>query len=368
MVLVFSAHSNTSGQVLREVQLAVDAQLHILQFRIEDVLPNDDLKYYLSTPHWMDAMTPPLERHLERLAGSLRTLLGKIDGNENVPAAQQSKPTPIVSPAKTSPSRQTNLWLSIAIGLLVLVAIVAGLMVLQHREQLNSEARPSKTTPASSVAHAETPAPGPNAIEANVAAKPTPSAKGAPIFRDQFQTASAGPRPLFDTNAMTVTNSNHVCQVTAKSAGIVPAIFEDVLADNFILECGVRADSVPAGASFGFIFRASDIENGGIAKYYALLFDLHQHVVRLSWWDSRWMINPEDTLPAGLFRIGQRSRITLEAAGNRFRVFINGQFVAEFNNEGLNEGRVGFCLSSTGATPWTVQFDDLEIFSLPGTK
>lgn len=51
MVLIFSAHSNTSEQVLREVQLAVDSQLHILQFRIEEVLPNDDLKYYLSTPH-----------------------------------------------------------------------------------------------------------------------------------------------------------------------------------------------------------------------------------------------------------------------------------------------------------------------------
>src|SRR3954467_10370003 len=79
MVLIFSAHSNNSSQVLREVQLAVEAQLHILQFRIEEVLLNDDLKYYLSTPHWLDAMTPPLENHLGRLAGSLRTLLGKPD-------------------------------------------------------------------------------------------------------------------------------------------------------------------------------------------------------------------------------------------------------------------------------------------------
>ena len=77
MVLVFSENSNNSSQVLREVQLAVEAQLHILQFRIEDVRLNDDLKYFLSTPHWLDAMTPPLENHLGRLAGSLRTLLGK---------------------------------------------------------------------------------------------------------------------------------------------------------------------------------------------------------------------------------------------------------------------------------------------------
>ncbi len=39
MVLIFSAHSNTSAQILREVQLAANSHLHIVQFRIEDVVP-----------------------------------------------------------------------------------------------------------------------------------------------------------------------------------------------------------------------------------------------------------------------------------------------------------------------------------------
>jgi TIR domain len=76
MVLIFSAHSNNSQQVLREVQLAVSSHLHIVQFRIEDVRPNDDLTYFLSTPHWLDAMTPPMEKHLQRLVGAIETLLG----------------------------------------------------------------------------------------------------------------------------------------------------------------------------------------------------------------------------------------------------------------------------------------------------
>jgi len=75
MVLIFSAHSNNSEQVLREVQLAVNAHLHIIQFRIEDVHLNDDLRYFLSTPHWLDALTPPLEAHLHRLTDSVKTLL-----------------------------------------------------------------------------------------------------------------------------------------------------------------------------------------------------------------------------------------------------------------------------------------------------
>src|SRR5947207_9455506 len=58
-LLVFSGHSNNSEQVLREVQLATDSRLPIIRFRIEDVALTDDLRYFLSTPHWLDALTPP---------------------------------------------------------------------------------------------------------------------------------------------------------------------------------------------------------------------------------------------------------------------------------------------------------------------
>src|SRR3982750_418523 len=77
MVLIFSANSNNSQQVLREVQLAVSSHLHIIQLRIEDIRPNDDLTYFLSTPHWLDALTPPLENHLQRLVAAAETLLGR---------------------------------------------------------------------------------------------------------------------------------------------------------------------------------------------------------------------------------------------------------------------------------------------------
>src|SRR5207302_1508284 len=75
LVLIFSAHSNTSEQVLREVQLAANSHLHIVQFRIQDVLPNEDLEYYLSAPHWLDALSPPLEKNLQRLGASVKALL-----------------------------------------------------------------------------------------------------------------------------------------------------------------------------------------------------------------------------------------------------------------------------------------------------
>src|SRR6267143_266058 len=112
MVLIFSAHSNNSEHVLREVQLAVKAHLHIIQFRIEDVRLNDDLEYFLSTPHWLDALTPPLENHLRKLEGSIKKLLDVTTDErvtrQTIPGALQLQPRA---------RRVKKVWLSIGTGL-----------------------------------------------------------------------------------------------------------------------------------------------------------------------------------------------------------------------------------------------------------
>src|SRR5271170_7516914 len=72
MILVFSASSNDSPQVRREVERAVHKQLSILPFRIEHVLPSKSLEFFLSTQHWMDAYTPPRDAHYARLGAYLQ--------------------------------------------------------------------------------------------------------------------------------------------------------------------------------------------------------------------------------------------------------------------------------------------------------
>jgi hypothetical protein len=76
MVLVFSSHANDSPQIRREVQLTVSAGVVLIPFRIEDVAPAGSLEYFLGVPHWLDAMTPPLEAHLEHLAVAVTSFLG----------------------------------------------------------------------------------------------------------------------------------------------------------------------------------------------------------------------------------------------------------------------------------------------------
>jgi hypothetical protein len=76
MVLIFSSSSNQSRQVHREVQQAFDGEKPVVPFRIENVLPQKTLRYYMGSVHWLDALTPPLEQHLQKLATSVLSLLG----------------------------------------------------------------------------------------------------------------------------------------------------------------------------------------------------------------------------------------------------------------------------------------------------
>ena len=111
MVLIFSAHSNGSSHVLREIDFATRAHAHIVNFRIEQVVVSDDLDYFLALPHWLDARTPPTAACLARLVTSVGGLLelpprGPVPNanpNPNDSDAGGGRPAP-VAPAATSPA------------------------------------------------------------------------------------------------------------------------------------------------------------------------------------------------------------------------------------------------------------------------
>jgi hypothetical protein len=77
MVLVFSSNANNSPQVMREVERAVSKGIPIIPLRIEQVPPSKSLEYFISAPHWLDALTPPLEKHLQSLAETVHLLLAR---------------------------------------------------------------------------------------------------------------------------------------------------------------------------------------------------------------------------------------------------------------------------------------------------
>ncbi len=109
MVLVFSRNANESVQIKREVERAVHHGVAIIPLRIEDILPTGALEFSISTAHWLDAFTPPMERHLTYLASTVESIL-------------QGKPRPL--PQKTLPAGRPA-WINSAIGVgAVVVALI----------------------------------------------------------------------------------------------------------------------------------------------------------------------------------------------------------------------------------------------------
>jgi ABC-type amino acid transport substrate-binding protein len=121
MVVIFSQHSNGSPQVMREIERAVNKGIAIIPFRVENVLPSKDLEYFISSCHWLDAMNPPLEKHIGELADAILALQRRAK-----PAARQT-----ADPEKPR-KKSVALWGSI--GLALILALGAGAWFLRHRE------------------------------------------------------------------------------------------------------------------------------------------------------------------------------------------------------------------------------------------
>jgi hypothetical protein len=166
-VLIFSEHSNNSEQVLREVQLAANSRLHIIQFRIDAVVPSDDLEYYLSGPHWLDAVTPPLENHLAQLQASVKGLLAlpRAGEKEEAAAPRASRTgSGAEPPGEAGPARQavasaplpiagqssTNIWKWVALAA-VAVAVLGGVFLFLMFGQTRSKPAATIAEPSANI-------------------------------------------------------------------------------------------------------------------------------------------------------------------------------------------------------------------------
>jgi hypothetical protein len=76
VLILLSARSGASTEVLREVELASRHRRKLVAVRIDDVAPSGDLAYFLSATQWFDAFPPPLPPRLAELVDVVRAHLG----------------------------------------------------------------------------------------------------------------------------------------------------------------------------------------------------------------------------------------------------------------------------------------------------
>ena len=89
LVLVFSARANLSPQVIREVERAVSKRAAVLTFRVEDTPLSEQMEYFISASHWMDA-TADWTRQVPAVVPAVRAL---IDSSADSRLAMGLSPT-----------------------------------------------------------------------------------------------------------------------------------------------------------------------------------------------------------------------------------------------------------------------------------
>jgi len=78
LVSIFTKKAILSTNVKREIEIAYSWEIAIIPFRIERVDPAPEITHYMEHLHWLDALTPPLEMHLLKLADFIKDLLIRI--------------------------------------------------------------------------------------------------------------------------------------------------------------------------------------------------------------------------------------------------------------------------------------------------
>lgn len=161
-VLIWSANTNTSEHILTELNQAFDQGITIIPFRIQDVQPTSAMRYYIGRTHWLDALTPPLEKHISALKD---TILANLGREPQVTEPALVPPVPQVLPRErdrvpagkkqttrtTSPKKLTAILL--ATGGVVLLGIIGVLLLgnvlpanlFQPDSQISLTADPAKT-------------------------------------------------------------------------------------------------------------------------------------------------------------------------------------------------------------------------------
>lgn len=100
MVLVFSVNSSRSEHVQNEIERAFGHEKIIIPFRIENAPMDDNLEYFLSSKHWIDAY--PGDSEFKNLVRAARVALG-LEA-ETAPAPAPAPPAAPTAPTSPPPA------------------------------------------------------------------------------------------------------------------------------------------------------------------------------------------------------------------------------------------------------------------------
>jgi TolB-like protein len=153
LVLVFSQHANDSDHVQREVAKAFSSKLAVIPFRIEDVVPNRSLAYFLNTVQWLDASRPPRQPHLETLTQRVKQLLADPEN----PSTTATVDRPEIKTQRPQPAKNSRWITGVGVaGAAVVIAAAAWVFNSANRRTQTASIENSRAFPSASVIEVQT--------------------------------------------------------------------------------------------------------------------------------------------------------------------------------------------------------------------
>ena len=353
MVLVFSSSSNNSSQVMREVERAVNKGIPVIPFRVEDVPLSKSMEYFISAAHWLDALSPPLEVHLQKLADAVGALLA-VKGEEEAQPV-----TPVVAVPEERPERAPEkelrraekmaprrTWL--AWGLIPIALIVLGYSVLVRLTRQSLVPKPTPTAVAV-----------PKGVYTPTLR--TPLAKEV-LLEDNFSDPKSGwDTRTTDKYEVGYKNGEYRTAVRAPNYEAWTLAAQKEEWSDFVIEVDARRVAGPLDNDYGLVVRHRAKPEG---FYMFLVSSDGWYSVQIWQGDqSRELVGWTE---AKAIRKGEESnRLMVECVGSRMRFYANGALLVAIQDETLRAGRVGLVVGTFDEGGVVVHFDNLRVRTAP---
>ena len=373
LVLVFSAHSNASEDVSRELFLAANQKLVIIPFKIENIEPEPGKQYYLARTHWLDALNPPTQEQIQNLVERVKTLVplkGPEDPEDQTRRGSSLAPAIPVREGKQTPGKhRSSGWFLLALtGIIVAGLLGWGALNMVKRFVVTSQATPTSVSSATMTA---TLLPVISTTVLPEVTTTTPPGTSPQVFTKAFISEpfndntqdwpvenSTGPvwkgtlkidNGVLDWQGTSMTRMNAL--INPRMAGL-----QDELTDQEV-SVRIKLTNPDAKGAYGLYLRATGDGNHFYAFYNLdgtfgfMILNGENNWKSLYGWAESLDVTGDGWV-----------KMTVQVTGSHFRLFVNDQLITELEDTTLSSGQSGLLLSAyTIDKQIQVQFDDFNV-------
>ena len=209
MVLVWSTNSTTSGEVSKELTLAMRNNLTVVPFRIENVSASGEWEYHLANTHWMDAFSGKIEQHLDGLRDYLQKILPPTNKIFNSLHNKQSN----------TPKKKRKIII-FAVIILALLLLISGVYLNSKiGEKIISPVENKK--PPVDISHLNNPSGGSQLPPPQTAATPTVTSKSIVEYQPS---QSVEPRPNASSSTQVLQQGSEIALQTPQLPSSPPPV------------------------------------------------------------------------------------------------------------------------------------------------